>query len=163
MKDTLYEIDSRLEFLLAQVCGEHGELNEETEVALDDLVLAKQQKALNVARYLIGEEAEAEMVKSQIARLTERMKRHQSRAEWLKAYLYKHLNFHQETYSDGAVHIGWRRSERVIITDDKSVPEEFIKETATTSIEKQALRKALKGGKSIDGATLQSYQNIQVK
>ena len=165
--ETLYEIDNQLELLLAQVCNEHGELTEETEAALDDLVLAKQTKALNVARYLLGEEAEANMVKQQIVRLTERMRRHESRATWLKNYLAKHLGNETtgvfESHSDGAVQIGWRKSQRVALLETDAIPEEHIVTKTTRTINKASIKRVIKEGKKVAGAALSEHWNIQVK
>ncbi len=61
--------------------------------------------------------------------------------------------------------VSYRKSERVQITDEHSIPSEYIKTkvTETTSIDKIAIKQAIKSGKTVQGAFLAECQNLQIK
>jgi len=59
--------------------------------------------------------------------------------------------------------LSFRKSEAVSILDDSIIPEEFTKEIVSVSVDKTAIKKAIKEGRSIDGAELIVKQNLQIK
>lgn len=67
-----------------------------------------------------------------------------------------------EKIKTSKVAISWRKSENVQITAGAFLPDEYLtyKEPEPN---KAAIKKALKAGTSIDGATLVTTNNIQIK
>ena len=165
MSRPLYEITDAIEVICAQqVDHETGVPTDEASAALDDLAIAKEEKVLNIARYLLGEEAEAGMVQQQIDRLAQRKRRHEARAKWLRNYLEGNLQAGAEKYRDAVATVGWRKSQRVEVVDADAVPKEFLRVIpATTEIDKQAAKPVLKGGASIMGLELVTRHSLQVK
>ena len=49
---------------------------------------------------------------------------------------------------------------RVVVTDERLLPKEYIKEKITTSIDKIAIKKALQNGDEVTGASLEQRQGV---
>lgn len=165
----LYEISDKIEqVLIAGTDRETGEISDEALAALDELEGAFEAKALNVAAYIKGEEAEAEAVLTESQRLAQRAKLHQRRADRLRSYLAGHLSARthpseQPKLADARCAIRWRRSERVEVPDASLIPAEYIREKVVREPDKVALKKALSTGLEIPGASLAERWTMEIK
>ena len=63
----------------------------------------------------------------------------------------------------GTFSLSFRKSESVIVTDQAAVPTEYLKEKTTISVDKTAIKAAIKSGQAVAGAELQENQNLQIK
>lgn len=59
--------------------------------------------------------------------------------------------------------VSFRKSEQTVIDDFEMIPKEYIKEKVTYSADKAAIKAAIKAGATIDGAHIETVQNIQIK
>ena len=159
--EPLFKIHDAIEFVLArEVDVETGEITDETLFKLDELELARDDKALAVAAYLLGERAEAKAVKEQADRLAARARAHKARADRLLNYLRSNLPDGLKL-SDARVQIGWRRSTAVEVDDDASLPDALTRITVTA--DKTAIKEALKAGEDVPGARLVTRNSVSVR
>ena len=165
----LYEISDKIEQVLAAGTDrETGEISDEALAALDELESAFDEKALNVGCYIKGEEAEAEAVAAEAKRLMARAKIHERRAERLRSYLSGHLAAHshpseQPRLANARCEIRWRKSERVEVPELAALPPAYVREKVTREADKSELRKVLKSGISVAGASLVEHWALEVK
>jgi len=162
----LYEISDEIERILAQeVDRETGEITDETLAKLEELEMARSDKALAVAAYMKGEQVEGEAVKLEADRLNERAKRHQRRADRLKQYLEQFVPEGSD-FHDARSTIKWKKNPPSCeITDQAALPRIYIATVpATERPDKKAILAALKNGKEIAGAKLiDDRRRLEVK
>ena len=158
----LYEISDAIErVLLAGTDQETGEIMPEALAELEALEMARDEKALAVAAYLIGERVEADAIEDQAERLQRRAQTHRNRAARLEEYLAAHLEQGCKL-SDARVEISWRRSKAVELD---CVPESLPIAYQRLKIEadKLGLRKTLEAGGEVKGARLVERWKLQVR
>jgi len=152
----LYEINEQIEKVFESVDQETGELDMK---ALESLEMERDEKVLNIAKYVKSLKVEADAIKTVEKGLTDRRKALENKAERIKDYL--SMNIEGESFKDPEIKISWRKSEQVSITDQETIPESFRK--ITVSVDKSSVKKALKEGLTVNGAELIEKQNIQIK
>lgn len=59
--------------------------------------------------------------------------------------------------------LSYRKSEAVVLVDETLIPTEFKKEKVSVSIDKTEIKKALKEGKEIPWAVIETRKNLQIK
>ena len=158
----LFEIDAQIEALLnASVDRETGEIDEAALAELEALEVARDEKALAVAAYAIGQQAESEAVRAQAKRLSERAAKHERHATRLVEYLQAHLPVGTKL-RDERVEIGWRKSSAVEIdVDVAELPPEVCR--VTVAPDKRAITEMLKAGDEVKGCRLVTRQHIAVQ
>lgn len=157
----LFEISDAIEQVLAEGTNhETGEISEEALAALDELEGDLESKALNVARYIVGERAEAKAIKAQADVLSARAKSHENRAKRLTKYLQGHIG--DASFKDATVTIGWRKSEAVEIDEGAGLSHRYLNPAPSTP-NKALIRAELKSGQTIGGCRLVSRKSIQIK
>lgn len=160
----LYEIDQLLrDALLAaedKIDYETGEIPEDWYEFLEAVQMERDEKCLSVAAVIREFITEADAVKFEKQRLAKRQSVLENKAERLKQYLSTAVNI-GEKLKDSRITIGWRKSEGVVVDDIAQVPDEFCK------IERRAMateiKEAIKSGKEIAGAHIETRQNIQIR
>lgn len=163
---SLYEISEDLLKAMNEASAEAeeniGEISDFLNHKLDALEVEKELKTGNICRYYKSLLAEADMVKEESKKLSERARVTENKANSLKNYLAKFIP-EGEKFADEHSKIGWRKSEQLIIRDDNIllVPEEYQK--ITISPDKTNLKKAIKSGDSFEGISILEKQNIQIK
>lgn len=159
----LYEINRRLvETFEEAVDQETGEIvNEQAFAALDGLQMALEAKTENILLWIKNLSAEAEALKREKQAFGERQARAEKRAESLKRYVSGVLD--GNSFSTERVSVTWRRSQSVEYSGEVSaLPEEFIRRKEP-ELNKEALKKALKTGLEIEGASLVTKKNMQIR
>lgn len=129
--------------------------------ALDALQCARDDKALGIACMIKNARAESEALGQEVAALLARKHTATKRMEWLKTYLATAIQPGTKL-KDGRAHVYWSKSERTVVEcEPEDLPEEFqrVKREANLS----AIKAALRGGREIPGATLQTKQNVIIK
>lgn len=96
-------------------------------------------------------------------RLSELKKSAKNRAESLKNYLSRYMEAGVEKFTSEHGKIGWRKSEKVVVQDVDTLPEEFKKVKVEVKADLISLKNALKEDRKIDGVSLEEHQNIQIK
>ena len=159
---SLYEINAQIEQAWsAAVDPETGEIiSEEAAQAIEQLSMARDEKVENLALYYKNLMAEVEALKAEKQTLAARQSAAEKKAESIKKYLAASMN--GEKYKSEKVAISWRKSESVSVDANAFLPEEYV--TLREPIPNlTAIKKALKAGEQIDGATLVASNNIQIK
>lgn len=165
MAFALYEINAKLEEAWnAAIDPDTGEvISEEALQELDGLTMQREEKLENLALFYKNLSAEAEALKAEKMRLAARQAAAEKKAESIKKYIEVSMDSAGgEKIKTSKVAIGWRKSESVQINAGAFLPDEYLTYEEPKP-NKAAIKKALKAGASIDGATLVTTNNIQIK
>lgn len=166
---SLYAINAELSELL-----ERGfEIDEETgeiidiEDKLSALQMAEEVKLENIALYIKNLDAEAWAIGEEMKKLADRKKAKQNRIESLKKYLSGYLQYTQkDKFETAKVRLSFRKSE-VVDYDDSfmrwALEQDRYLRYKDPEVDRTALKKAIKRGEKIPGATLLTKQNLQIK
>lgn len=166
----LYELTGELKNLFDDI--ESGVIPE--EAIADTLAMVEGDfldKVDDVACAYKNYLAEAEAIKAEAKRLSERAKRKENCAEKLKDYLsYNLMAVGKDKYESAKNAISFRRSEALKIDDEASFIEwckkrkkAFLAVKEEVKVDKKAITEAIKGGFSHDGVSIESKMNIQIK
>ena len=149
--------------------------NEEMEPQAKELALASMQKqlgdlegthadkCLNVACMVKNMESEAEAIKTEEKRLTERRKGAERRADWLRAYLVGNME-PGTNLKDARAVIGWRKSSAVEVEiKPEELPENLRRTKITYEADKAAIKVNLEAGQEVEGCKLVTRFNLQIK
>ena len=155
-----------LEELMNEIDLETGEyLNNENDIQeyIVNLRLSKEDKLNNIQDLKIEFEAKIEAVKSKIEYLNNRKKsfeRNINNLTNLQLMLLNNQKLETNEYS-----FSFRKSESVSINDIlfDIKDERFNRTTIKVEPDKTAIKKALKDGTSVDGASIETKMNLQVK
>lgn len=162
MAFSLYEINSQIEQALNDAFDrETGEIiNEDAVSAWNHLEMQKDEKIEQLALLYKNLVAEAAALKAEKAVFAARQSTTEKKAESVKQYLARMCA--GEKRSSDKYKISWRKSESVKIANGAFLPDEYLtySEPSPNAAE---IKKALKVGKKIDGATLVTTNNIQIK
>jgi len=163
---TMFEIKEEIRHLLENLyteADEDGCVSDETMAALEALNEAKEDKMESIALYYKEMQAEADAIKAEAENLANRAKSTQKKADSLKAYLSRILQEDgMEKFSTARVKVTFRSSEAVIVDED-NVSKTYLKKNIKYVPDKTAIKEALKAGKKVKGAYLETRQNIQIK
>ncbi len=155
----LYEIDSKIsDFLENNIDFETGEiqnlelfekLTEEKNVKIENIALAYKNALSNV-----------DELKREKQSFEDREKKAKNKAESLKKYLEFALK--GEKFQTSKVDIKYRKSEVLSISEDATIPNEYLT-IKKPEPNKTEIKKAIKNGTVINGITIETKQNIQIK
>ena len=162
----LYEINEAL--LKCVKLDEDTAVNTETgEVidveALDALIMEREEKVLNIARWIKDLAAEAEAVKAEKQKLEKRQKTANNKAESLKAYLEKIVG-QGETIKDANTVVKWRKSTSTEVDLEKLLASDYKDKYVVfeAKANKTDIKAALKKGEDIPGCSLVEKRNVQI-
>lgn len=158
----LYDIDERLENLLLMDSGNVVDLNTGeilTQEAVDELVMAREEKIEGCLLFIKNKKAEAEALKNEIERLTKRMRSCLAKADWTKNYVQASLK--GEKFSTPKVTISYRKSKSVEVVDEAKIPAEYWREKR--ELNKADIKQALENGIKIDGVTIVEKESLTIK
>lgn len=159
----LYEINQALARYQMDFDPETGEWLNEDE--LNELELAKDEKVENICLLIKNKKAEIEAFKAEEKNLAERRGSLEKEVKRLEGYVGGSLN--GEEFSTTRVKVTWRKSEAVIIDDDRLVPDELCDNTIVRKPNKKAIKMRLKQaeakGETIAWATLEERNNMTIK
>ena len=162
---SLYEISEELLNAMREAEAEaeqnEGEISEILNVKLDALEVEKELKIGNVCRFYKSLLAEADMVKAEAKKLSERASATENKAKSLKWYLSNVIK-EGEKFADEHTKISWRKSTSIKAEEDVTFyPEKYHK--CVISLDKMGMKTDLKNGINVEGAVLIEKQNIQIK
>ena len=165
----LYELTNDYMALMNMIDNE--ELPEDVAIdTLESITGAIEVKADEIACLLKNINADIMAIKAEEARLADRRKAKEKMHERIKAYLSEELQkANVDKVETARNKISFRKSEGVVIADEGKFlswallnRDDLIK-YGEPSPNKTAIKDAIKGGAVIDGCTLQTKQNIQLK
>lgn len=161
----IFDIDQQIADLLDKsVDPETGEFLLDEEL-LEQLSMERDRKIENLLMYYKDCLASAAAIKAEIESLSERKRVLENKAERLKNYAMSVLN--GERFETAKVKVSYRDSKPVEIADGclewLMTNREDLLRYRDPEIDKAKLKKALEGGETINGATLITKRNIQIK
>lgn len=141
---------------------ENGEVlgYEKVEAIAEDF----DNKAENIAQYIKELKYEAEDLKAEQDKLSERRKAVENKAEWLKGMLTEAFELvGKKELKTAKCRISFRPSESVNIIGVDYLPDEYKRIKTVIEADKDKIKKALKAGEEVIGAELIQKNNIQIK
>ena len=154
-KLSLYNI--KCDFIDLFEKAENEELSqEEIEKEGNDLALALKNKSTSIIGYIRNTELMSEAIKTEIERLTVMKKAIDSKIDKFKEYVkvnMQDLNLEKIQTELGTLTIA-KNPVSVEIYDETLIADEYKKEKVTVSIDKTAIKNAIKAGKNVQGAKL---------
>lgn len=160
----LYEINDKLRQALETINDiaeiTEGEVPEKWAAVLDDILLRKDKKVLDIGRYIKSLKAQSVGIKAEIDKLLIRLRINNAHIDRLTWYLTKNINT-DEKYKDNNTVVSFRRSSKVEITDENKIPSNYLKTEVT--IMRALIKKDIKSGITIDGASVIPSYTLNIK
>ena len=157
----LFDLSEAVEKLLnASLDPDTGEICEEALTELAAMEMSRDEKALAVAAYAMGQRAEADAVKAQADRLAKRAHVHANHSERLKRYIADCLPVGTKVRNDH-IEISWRKSVAVEVTDEAKLDESFWH--VRREVIKRDISDAIKAGQDVPGAHLVTRMNLVIR
>ena len=157
----LYELAENYNELLALLDNEEATAEElaDTLDGINDAIEVKVDNICRVRKYLEGK---VEVYKAEAKRLTALAKQAENNAGSMKNYLDEQLKRMNIKKMDTELFkLSYRKSDSVNVIDLDAVPEEY--KRITIALDKTAIKKAIKDGKTVNGAELVINQNLQIR
>lgn len=160
----LYEIEQQYVELANQIIDNDGEITEELEKQLkineNELKTKGQAYALIIKQF----EADNASIKAEKERLDNLAKSRQKTIDKLKERLLQSMNLYQlKDITTPLTKISIRNSTSTTITDESSIPKEYMIITEDKKPDKKSIKEALQNGTVVAGAELTTNQNINIK
>lgn len=166
---TLYNIDNKIleiierGFVVDEDTGEIIDSAEEVNAKLEELEFDRTAKIENIALYIKNMESLVVSLKAEEKALADRRRAREKRIENLKNYLTSSMVVANENgFETSKVCISFRKSESVVVNEE-ILDRKYFNEKVTYTPDKTAIKKALKDGATIDGAYIETKQNLQIK
>lgn len=151
----LYEIDQAIMDCIDMETGEI--VNEEL---LNDLQMERDAKIENVALWIKELKAEAEALKAEKLAFAERQRVEENKMESLKKWLAYTLN--GEKFKTVRASVTFRTTDKVEVADIYKLDENYLRYKEPEA-DKDAIKKAIKAGQEVAGATLVSSTSVIIK
>ena len=159
MNMKLFEIDEAIEnFIANNIDPETGEINNLEE--LEQLSALREDKLEAIALSYKNYVAELTALKTEKKNFDARIKRTEKAAESCKNYLAYALN--GEKLKTSKVTVSYRTSTQVVIAPGIKLPDEYLT-FKDPEPNKTLLKEVLNEGATIDGCSLETKSNIQIK
>lgn len=162
MSETLYEIAEQYREILAIDCDNEDEKAAMVN-ALDELADRFEQKAENVIRYIKNTESWASAIRAEEARLAERRRTMERKAEQLTAYLEAMMTMTgTREVQAGIFQAKFKKNpQSIVVLDESLLDDRFFKVSRTVS--KDAIKEAIKAGEEVNGIILEQNERLVIK
>ncbi len=160
--EPLWKIDETLLALMESIETCPEELKPELQSDIELYLGKEAAKVDQTAHVLAALEYEAKAATDEMARLAERRERAIKAQKRLESYLCRIIaNRGGKPLLGETNTLSVRTSDAVEITDYEAVPVEFMHTRITKTVDKAAIKKALKAGADVPGADLEFRSNLQ--
>ena len=176
---SLYDIAENLRIIEEYACNpDTGELLEGDELKelYDSVQMSLTDKIENTACFIKNLLSDAEQIKAEEEKLAKRRKQKEKLAENLKNYMNGYISMqfmnedgeidgealHKYKFETPRTKLSYRKSEVVEVYDESKLPKEFIKVETKTSPMKAEIKKAIKNGIVVEGATVVTKNNLTI-
>jgi acetylglutamate synthase len=163
---TLYEISQTYREALDVLTDPELDLpNEVIADTLEGLQGSLEDKAIAVAQFFKNLEATAVAIKEAEQRMSQRRKAIENRVASLKTYLKDSM----ESCGITRIESPWfalsiaKNPLAVDITDEDSLPDEFVEIVTTRKVDKTAIKKAIEAGTEVPGAALTRGTRLAIR
>lgn len=129
--------------------------------AYENLKMERKDKLTNIALLYKNMASDAKQLKELEKEYSERRKRCEKTAEWCKETLARELAGDKFEDEKKRFSISWRKSEKLIILDEKAISDEWIKTEIKYDV--AGMKSAMKSGEAVSGVELIQNQSIQIK
>ena len=164
MKTTIYEIKNDYLELISKIIENEGEIDSETETALQINRTDLETKGINYAYVIKQLDADCDAIDLEVKRLNALKKVRSNAAERLKANISSAMQLFEVTeLKTPLIKINFRNSESVEITNEAQLAEKFITTKTVITPDKKAIKEAIKAGEFVEGATISYNKNLQIK
>lgn len=161
---TLYELTKAFEDADDILSNEEGLTEEVIEAIKDDILDDIKLKGDGVAKWLKSEESALELMTAERKRLQEAEKKRKAKIDRIKEYILNCMEQANLKKIDTSIgRLGWRKSEKVVLLNEDLIPDEYKTEEVKIKISKADIKKALKAGTEIQGATLEEGKSISLR
>jgi hypothetical protein len=160
----IYQIEKEYLELANQLIESGGECSPELELQLTINQEQLEQKARGYGFVVKQMESDVSIIDAEIERLKGLKKTREKTIERLETTVSNAMQLYQiNKLETPTLKISFRKSESVEIDNEADIPAQFLKEKTTYTIDKTAIKEAIKKGEVVIGARLQVNQNIQIK
>lgn len=163
---TLYELSQTYREALDVLTDPELDLpNEVIADTLEGLQGTLEDKAVNVAKFFKNLEATAEAIKQAEQRMSQRRKAIENRVAALKTYLKQNM----ESCAITKIESPWftlaiqKNPAAVDITDEDSLPDDFVEIVTTRKIDKAGIKQAIEAGAEVPGAVLTRGTRLAIR
>lgn len=132
------------------------------ETNLDQLEMELNDKIEGCGLYIKNLQAESDAIKVEMNNLKERKDRLDKQSERMRNYVLKYMRT-LEKLSTPRIAISTRKSSRVEVTDADKLPDDLKSTVTEIKPDKNAIKKRLKNGETVNGAELIESTNLVIK
>ena len=161
-KTTLYNIKNDYLTLMTEIEENEGILTEEQNELLIINEAELQQKSIAYLEVIKSKEAFNGLIDEEIKRLTAIKKRNNSLVDILNSRLLEAVKVFGE-FTIGTLTFGSRKSESVLIENEELIDYQYKNQKMTITVDKNAIKKAIKEGKTVLGASISENLNLKIK
>lgn len=152
---TLWEIN---EAVYNCIDRETGEIDTDR---LEELEIARNEKIENIGLWIKNLKADSTAINSEVTSLNDRKKAIDKKIDNLTKYLANALK--GEKFETPKVSITHRKSKSVEVVTEEMIPDKWFDFKTEKKLNKKACREAIENGEVIDGVTLMTKDNLQIK
>ena len=162
MKTTLYEIESEYINLINDIENAEGEITDEQNELL--IINESQLKGKTMAylEVIKSKEAFNSNIDNEIKRLQAMKKQNNNLVNRLNNSLLDAVKLYGDITS-GLTTFTTRKSESVTIEDEEKISQDFKTQKLVISVDKLAIKKAIKDGINVPGASISTNFNLRIK
>jgi hypothetical protein len=157
---SLYEIETKIAMIMADIEMNDGEIDEATEKLLDQLDQEETRKVDDLLAAIRNYEAQATAANNEAKFFKDVEKRASHAAESIEKYLLKTLG-HDRKMNTRFGKLSFRQSEAVEIEGD--IPAQFIRVEIKESPDKKMIKETIKEGGEVAGAKLVKNYSLSLK
>jgi hypothetical protein len=156
----LYQIKNEYLTLASQL--EQGELTTEIEQQLQINEEQLKEKAINYGYVIRSFEYDNDVIDAEIKRLKQLKEQKENAIDKLKNAVSDAMQLYGiEKIDSPTLKLSFRKSESIEVSEN--IDKKYLIEKTTLQPDKQAIKKAIKDGKQVEGAVLVTNYNIQIK
>lgn len=159
---TLYNIGQEQLAIIAEIETNEGEITNEIQERIDLLAENFEEKAIAYGFVIKQVEAEETIIDAEIKRLQELKKKSAKLSDYLKERISAAMiEFGFEKIESPTLKLSFRKSESVEVFDETLLAPLYFNYKPT--IDKTAIKTAIKAGEEVSGARIVTNKNLQIK
>jgi hypothetical protein len=162
MINTLYQIENDYQSLMNEIEEAEGELTQEQNEALIINESQLKQKTVSYLEVIRSKEAFNLNIDNEIKRLQAIKKRNNTLIDRLNSSLLDAVKLFGDI-TCGTLTFTTRKSESIIIDNEELISNDYKNQKITITVDKVAIKKAIKEGKEVTGASLSENLNLKIK
>lgn len=160
----IYKIQSEYQILVNELIENGGELTPELELALQINKDNFHSKSENYGYITKQFDGEMDIIDNEIKRLQQAKRSREKTIERLKATIEMAMKtFEIDKIETPLIKISFRNSESVEVANVNDLPNEFKTIKLTETADKYKIKDALKSGMFIEGCSIKTNRNLQIK